>query len=180
MIVGGRRADRALIDMPSMLFTQVHPDDISALVAYLKSRPVVGEARPEPTIGPTLAADIESGEFRNSQQWVEELGAATAPDLGAEHAFGRQIVRATCVECHGMDLRGSEAPLMDAPARPDLRVIAAYSAGDFRTLMRTGKGVGDRDLELMGGVARRRYAKFSDRELDAVYAYLRAFAEQSP
>jgi hypothetical protein len=62
--------------------------------------------------------------------------------------------------------------MADAPARPNLRMVGGYSREDFATLMRTGKGMGDRELKLMGGVARWRYSRFTVREVDAVYDYL--------
>ncbi len=172
MIAEGRRPDRALMDMPSYLFSEIHPDDLAALVSYLKTLPVRGVKHPEPTIGPKLAEDIARGDFKDSEQFVAVMKGQAPPDLGPEYAYARFILRATCAECHGMDLRGSTEQLMDAPARPDLRIVGAYSAEDFSDLMKTGKAIGGRDLKLMSGVARWRYSRFTDRELDAVYSYL--------
>ncbi len=180
MISEGRRPDRALMDMPSFLFSELNPDDLAALVSYLKTLPAKGEQHPEPTIGPTLAKQIESGYFKDSVQRVSEMKNEAPPDLGPEHAFARYILRATCTECHGMDLHGSTEPLMDAPPRPSLRIVAAYSAEDFATLMKTGKPVGDRELHLMGGVSRWRYSRFTDSEVNAVYDYLTELARRSP
>jgi cytochrome c553 len=172
MIAEGKRPDRALMDMPSFLFSELHPDDLAALVSYLKILPANGVKHPEPTIGPRLAEDIASGNFRDSAQTVAAMKDQAPPDLGPEHAFARFILRATCVECHGMDLRGSTEPMADAPARPNLRMVGGYSAEDFTTLMRSGKGIGGRELKLMGGVSRWRYSRFTEREINAVYEYL--------
>lgn len=172
MIAEGRRPDRVLMDMPSYLFSEIHPADLAALVGYLRSMPVKGVRHPDPTIGPQLAEDIASGEFRDSAQWVAKMKHQAPPDLGPEHAFARFILRATCAECHGMDLEGSAEQMTDAPPRPSLRIVAAYSAQDFSTLMKTGKPIGDRELKLMGSVSRRRYSRFTDREIEAVYDYL--------
>ena len=180
MIAEGKRPDRALIDMPSYLFSELHPDDLAALISYLKTLSAKGVRHPDPTIGPKLAADIASGDFKDSVQWVAEMKGKAPPDLGPEHAFARSILRATCAECHGMDLQGSTAQLMDAPPRPTLRIVAAYSAEDFSTLMKTGKPIGDRELKLMGGVSRWRYSRLTDSEIKAVYDYLAELARQSP
>ncbi|GAB2686521.1 hypothetical protein GCM10027170_17190 [Aliiglaciecola aliphaticivorans] len=59
-------------------------------------------------------------------------------------------------------------------------MVAAYSEEEFVTLMRTGKALGNRDLKLMGGVARFRYAKFTDSEINAIYHYLVKLAERDP
>ena len=180
MIAEGKRPDRALMDMPSYLFSELHPDDLAALVSFLKSLSAKGDRHPDPTIGPKLAEDIASGDFRDSAQWVAEMRDKAPPDLGSEHAFARFILRATCAECHGMDLQGSNEQLMDAPPRPTLRIVAAYSAEDFSTLMKTGKPVGNRELELMGGVSRWRYSRFTDSEIQAVYDYLTELVRQNP
>jgi len=70
--------------------------------------------------------------------------------------------------------------MMDAPPPPDLRIVAAYSAEDFSTLMKTGKPIGDRELKVMGGVARGRYSRFTDSEVKAVYDYLAELARRGP
>ena len=180
MIAEGRRPDRALMDMPSYLFSELDPDDLAALVSYLKTLPVNGEQHPDPTIGPKLAEEIASGEFKDSVQQVAEMKHKAPPDLGAEHAFARFILRATCAECHGMDLQGGTEPMMDAPPPPNLMIVAAYSAEDFSALMKAGKPIGDRELKVMGGVSRGRYSRFTDNEIKAVYDYLSAFARRSP
>lgn len=172
MIVEGRHPDRPLMDMPSFLFTHVHPSDIAAMVAYLQTLEPTGSIHPAPTIGPELARQIDAGEFLDSAARVAAERESWPPDMGDAHRFGRHIARATCVECHGMDLRGSAAPVADAPPRPDLRAVAAYSAEDFATLMTTGKALGDRELALMSSVARYRYARFTDAEVSALYLYL--------
>lgn len=180
MITQGRRPDRALMDMPAFLFSDVHPEDLRALILYLQSLEPDGEAHSEPTIGPALAADMESGEWKDSVALVAENRDKAPLDLGSDHSLGRHILRATCAECHGMDLRGSEAPFVDAPARPDLRIVASYSREDFARLMKTGVAAGDRDLELMSAVARRRYSQFTEIEVSAIYDYLSELARSDP
>jgi len=179
MITQGKRPDRALMDMPSYLFSELHPEDLAALVDYLKTLPVDGAQRPEPTIGPALAEDIASGEFKDSVQRVAEMKDQAPPDLGPDHAFARFILRATCAECHGMNLQGSTEQLTDAPPRPSLRIVAAYSAEEFSTLMKTGEAKGGRDLTLMGGVSRWRYSRFTAQEINAIYDYLVEMARQA-
>jgi cytochrome c553 len=178
MITRGTRPDRALLDMPSYLFTHLHPEDLSALIHFLKSLPVTGDKHPEPTIGPQLEAEINAGTFKDSAQKVNEMEQLAPPDLGEQHALARHLLRATCAECHGMDLAGSAEALSDAPPRPGLSLVAAYSEAEFFTLMRTGKALGDRDLKLMSGVARWRYSQLTDQEIKAIYAYLLKLAEQ--
>ena len=79
-----------------------------------------------------------------------------------------------------MDLQGHIEPMLDAPPPPNLRIVAAYSAEDFSTLMKTGKPIGDRELKVMGGVSRGRYSRFTDNEIKAVYDYLAELARRPP
>lgn len=87
------------------------------------------------------------------------------------------MVRATCGECHGVDLTGNSWP---RPARspPDLNVAGAYTREDFRRLLRTGVAPGGRQVGLMSEVARGRYSHFTDTEVDAIYDYLAARARR--
>jgi mono/diheme cytochrome c family protein len=88
--------------------------------------------------------------------------------------LARYIVRATCGECHGIDLKGrTQSP---DEVVPDLIVAGAYSRDAFRRLMRTGIPTGGRRLRLMDRVARSRFSHFTDGEIDAIYDYLVARA----
>lgn len=173
MIATGRRPDRAMSEMPSHLFTQLHEDDLRAVLAYLRSVPASGEIHPQPTIGPKLAEMKAAGEYLDSAQRVAKEGEAWPPDLGPQHAMARHIVRATCAECHEIDLKGGPAPLPGDAARPDLTMmVPAYEPADFAKLMRTGKAAGDREVGLMSEVSRNRFAHFTDEEVEAIRLYL--------
>ncbi len=180
MIVAGERPDRPLMDMPSHLFARLHPDDVAAVVAYLKSLKPNGPVHPELSIGPLLQKEIDAGDYRNSVQEVADHAGKAPPDLGPEVAAGRQIVGVTCAECHGTDLRGRPAPDPESTAWPDLRIVASYTPQDFVTLMRTGKAAGGPEVGLMSKVARRRFANLTDAEVGAVRAYLTELAANDP
>lgn len=180
MIVAGRRPDRALMEMPSHLFARLHPDDVAALVAYLKSLEPAGPIHPDASIGPLLQEEIDAGTYRDSAQQVADRSGEALPDLGPDHAAGRQIASVTCAECHGDDLRGKPALDPEGMPRPDLRMVAAYSPEDFARLMRTGKAAGGREVGLMSSAARRRYASLTDAEVGSLRAYLTELASRDP
>lgn len=180
MITTGRRPDRALMDMPSHLFTKVHEDDLRAVLAYLRSKPVAGEVHPAPTIEPKLAQQIKTGEYLYSDEEIAKEGMDWPRDLGAKFAMGRHIVRATCAECHTTSLRGEVPPSPEERASADLRIVAAYDPADFAKLMRTGKAAGDREVGLMSEVARGRFAHLTDDEVEAVRSYLVELARVDP
>jgi mono/diheme cytochrome c family protein len=172
----GARPDRPLWEMPSHLFAQLTEDDMAAVIAFLRSRPPSGIDHPAPAFGDEARREIVAGTFLSSPVLVKKHGAAWPPDAGPEHALGRYVVRATCAECHGMDLRGGQ-PHPTATPRPDLRMVAAYELRAFQRLLRIGKAAGDREVGLMSEVARGRYRHLTNREVAAVYAYLRKVGE---
>lgn len=180
MITTGARPDRDLWEMPSHLFTQLAPGDLASVIAYLRSRPVAGEVHPPPMPGEVLKAEMAKGEYSTSRATVAEEGQVWPPKAGAEHALGRYIVRATCAECHTMQLRGGSPPFPGAAPRPDLRIAASYERADFVRLLREGVAAGDRELGLMGEVARGRYRHLTDAEIAAVHNYLAALAQIDP
>ncbi|SMF73554.1 c-type cytochrome [Allosphingosinicella indica] len=178
VIASGAHPDGTpLWEMPSHLFTALAPEDMAALILFLRSRPPTGVAHPAPRLDEGARREIAAGLWKSSRDRVREEGALSPPDAGAGHALGRHIVRATCAECHGMDLRGGE-PHPGAAARPDLRMVAGYEREDFRHLLRTGVAAGGREVGLMSEVARGRYNHLTDDEIDAVHAYLQAVGSQ--
>lgn len=179
VIRGGARPDRELWEMPSHLFTQLTDEDMAAVIAFLRSRPPAGEVRPEPAFGELAKREIAAGKFPSSVEQVRKDGAAWPPDAGAGHALARYIVRATCAECHGLDLRGGQ-PNPQAKPRPDLRIAAAYDGEQFKRLMRAGIPAGQNQLTLMKQVALNRYKHLTDAEIGAVHAYLKRIAETAP
>lgn len=178
-IEGGLRPDGSeLWGMPSHLFAQLAPVDRVALIAFLRSRPPAGDVHPRPRFTDRARREIDDGLFKSSPAMVREQGKRWPPDAGPAHRLGRYIVRATCAECHGMELAGAQ-PGPDATPRPDLRkAITAYDDAAFARLLRTGTAVGGRHVGLMSEVANSRYSRMTDAEIRAVSAYLRAIGRR--
>jgi mono/diheme cytochrome c family protein len=171
-IRSGRRPDDSeLWGMPSHIFTQLAPDDMAAVVAFLRSVPAAGPVHPRPSFAAGGRAEVEAGTLVSSATEVARSAAAQPPHLGDDVALGRYLVRSTCAECHNLDLRGG-TPYPGAEPRPDLRMVTAYDAAQFERLLKTGTAIGDRELGLMGEVARGRFTYFTDRERLAVHQYL--------
>lgn len=180
VIRGGRKpGGRELWDMPSHLFTRLSDHDMKPLVAYLKAQPKRGQSHPDPVFYDQARKEMAAGIYKSSAAEARELGAKSAPDVGPGHDQARYMVRATCAECHGVDLRGG-VPFPGAPFRPDLRMVSAYSKADFITLMITGKATGNRELPMMSAVARGRFARLTPAERESIYAYLVALAKKDP
>jgi cytochrome c553 len=175
MITGGVRPDGSpLWEMPSHLFTRLATEDMTALLAFLRSRPEAGVDHPRPRFEARGRREIGAGSWRSAPAHVAAEGRQFPPDAGPRHALARYIVRATCAECHGMTLVGGQ-PHPGAAPRPDIRlIVAGYERAQFRRLLRDGVAAGDRTLGLMGQVARGRYRHLTATEVDAIYDYLHA------
>ena len=80
--------------------------------------------------------------------------------------LGEYLAINACSECHGKDFEGNEG------FAPDLQIAKAYSEADFKKLMSTGVGIGERDLGLMSAVAEIRFKKMTDAEMEALHQFL--------
>jgi cytochrome c553 len=170
----GQRTDkRDMWAMPSEIFQHLGDADMSALIAYLRTLKPAGEATPPlPPFDAKTREEIASGKLKPASQWVRETKTKTPVDLGEGHALGRYITMVTCAECHGSRLEGVDK------FTPDLIVAGAYTREEFEALMTKGVPNGPRKLELMASVGKNRFSRMTRQERDAVYAYLKARAEQ--
>jgi len=167
----GRRPDGSeLWGMPSEIFTRLDIADMAALIAFLRTLRPAGIEHPRIAFGPRGRREVARGEFRAAPRLAREGRDVWPARLDGRHDWARYMIRATCAECHRLELGG------DPPGTPDLIVAGPYTREQFRRLMRTGEATGGRRLGLMGQVARGRFAHFTDREVDAIHDYLVARA----
>lgn len=172
---GARPDGSPLWDMPSSLFTDLADADMAALIAYLRTVPPSGQTHPRIVIGPEGRREIEAGTIRPEPAVVQSSRGKGPPPLDGRHDWARYMIRATCSECHGLDLAGHEGR-EGRPGPPDLLVAGGYSREQLRHLLRTGAPPDGRRLGLMADVARGRFAHMTPREIDAIYDYLAARA----
>lgn len=172
---GVRPDGRTLVVMPSEMFSALSDADLGKILAYLHSVPPHPGPGREVRLGPLARLGLALAKYQTAAQLVRRADsvAATYPAPDDPVATGAYLARTACTECHGLDLSGGEKA-------PDLRIAAGYSAEAFTRLLRTGKASGDRELELMSRVARRRFSHFNDAEIQALRAYLLARAASAP
>jgi mono/diheme cytochrome c family protein len=163
---------RSLWIMPSDAFSRLTDGETADLIAYLRTFPAKGEDKPVKQLGPVGRIGVLIGKFRSAPAVLKRDGDVEPADLGPQYAEGRSLTRA-CIECHGLNLKGGAAT-----GAPDLTVAGAYDLGDFKRLLRTGVAAGDRRLGLMSEAAPARFTAFSDQEIEALHAYLRARADK--
>jgi cytochrome c553 len=162
---------RGLWVMPSAAFSRLTDAETADLIAHLRTFKPHGEPSGGIQMGPVGRLGVVLSKFSAEPQKLRD-GVHDPLDLGPVLAQGRSMTRA-CAECHGVDLKGEEAA-----HAPDLAIAASYPLADFKRLMRTGVAAGDRKLPLMSQTAVSRFSGWSDEEIAALHAYLKARAER--
>ena len=159
--------------MPSETYEYMSGADIGALVAYVRSLPANGAARPSPAFNWRARVAILKGDLEPTAMRAAEAGSSL--DLGPRYDGGRYIARVSCAQCHGLDLSGTPDG-----GTPSLTVLSRYSLHDFFALLREGKARDDRALPAMHDLAKHRFSDFKDYEVMALYDYLSARAAALP
>jgi cytochrome c553 len=96
----------------------------------------------------------------------------TARPTTPPQAAGEYLVKTACAHCHALDEERELKPGLKAP--PVRPMTQSYDLEQFTRLMRTGKALGDRELELMSSVSRDGFSHLTDEEIAAIHAYLNA------
>lgn len=163
--------------MPSEIFQHLSDPDFNALISYLRTLQPIGKKLPPPQFSVQDKKDIASGNYKSAVQMVRETQGQLPADLGPRYALGRYIAEVTCAECHGPKLEGNpDAPMGKVP---NLIVAGAYTRAEFERLATRGIAAGNRKINpVMSGVATTRIRYLTPHERDALYAYLKARAEQ--
>lgn len=165
----GLHADgTSVLIMPSDCYATLRDDELSEIVAYLRSLPPKGVEHPSSHVGLVARLAVLHGDFQPDRLWFDIDKPPL--DLGPATAQGRHLTRIACAECHDTTLNG----IPDDPATPNLSLVASYSREDFVHFMRTGKAAGNRELPIMSAEARLRFSHFTDAEVNAIYDYLAA------
>ncbi len=189
----GRDGHPLLEVMPFRDFRYMSDEDVRAVVAYLRSIPVLPEPHPRtPNDVPLFVRAFSrlSAAIRRPVQGV------TAPDRSDRVKYGEYLARlATCADCHslgkagprspadrylaGSDLPFPEGGLVYAPnITPDPDTgIGSYSPEQVKRALREGRGLDGRKLAPPMLSVAHAYAGMTDEDLDALVAYLFA---QSP
>src|SRR4051812_31605059 len=156
-----------MLVMPSQTYSPLADEDLARILGFLRSLPQVSGPATTIDVGRVGRVGLAAAKFKTSARLVADA-KAPADTADAMAARGRYLARTSCALCHGADLKGEEHPEGYAP---DLRIAGAYSAADFRQLMKTGIGLGGRKLGVMTNWARGELSHFNDDEIEAVHTY---------
>jgi cytochrome c5 len=169
--------DRALLLMPSDEFSHLSNDDISAIIAYLHSRPATDRVRGDQKVGPVLRTLWATGKVHLAPAEVINQTAphlAAAP-LGNSVEAGRYIAENGCMGCHGSGLSGGPIPGAPPSWKPAANLtptgIGPYSLDDFRTILRTGKRPSGVMVDTLMPVPATKL--MTDEEIESVYKFLK-------
>jgi cytochrome c553 len=168
---GVGRDGRSLLIMPSR--RNLSDDDVQAIVAYLRAQPSVEPDTPAKQInllGAIMAAALLPDEFFTHQPPI--TGPVSAPPAGPTAEYGHYLSTVVgCVACHGAQFEGGGPDQEGPPPGPSLvAFVKQHSQADFIKTIRTG--ITPEGRTLSDDMPWRSYAKFSDDDLRALYAYI--------
>jgi mono/diheme cytochrome c family protein len=169
---GVKRDGRSVVFMPvaDYIFT---PEDLGAIVAYVKSVPPVDRTVPTMSVGPVARALGLFVNFPLASASTIDHGQprlASRPNAADAVASGKYLVSsAGCYACHTPQLSGGAGP---PPGGSNITPvgIGTWSERDFITALRTHRRPnGSAINEAMP----RAYGEMSDDDLGRIFAYLR-------
>jgi len=117
--------------MPAGDFAAMSDQELSDIVAYIRSVPPVDREVPRPTYGPVGTLLMAAGKIRiNAEEDPHEKPhAAQAPAAAVTAEFGQHLLQ-VCTGCHGVDLAGG--PIPGGP--PDWPEAAKLSETELKAL----------------------------------------------
>jgi mono/diheme cytochrome c family protein len=170
---------KPLLFMPSTEFYYLSDGDLTAVLAYLRSKPAV-DNQPEPSqLSPTgfivmnLTQEIT---FLPAELIPHDTPPPVAPEADLSAEYGEYLAL-SCPVCHGMGLSGGEIPGFppEWPAAGNLTTgsgsrLASWGEEGFIDILRDGEKHGRAiHPDYMPWTS---YRHMSDMELQAVYLYL--------
>ncbi len=162
---GVRPDGKSVFGMPSASFATMSDRDLSAILSFIDSYPKQEMDLGRSKYGLLPRYLLISGELK-PEAAIEKGEPLQSDALEDPKILGEYLAMNACSECHGMDLQGQDG------FTPAMVVARGYSAEDFKKLMSTGLGLGDRDLGLMSVVAKSRFKKMTEAEMEALHQFL--------
>ncbi len=156
--------------MPASSFSTMTDQHLAAVLGFIKSYPehVPETALPESKFYLGGRVAVLTGMFPSEAAAAAGSEPINMSALDDALTHGHYLAMNVCSECHGLEFEGFE------DFTPPLTVAKSYSREQFGRLMSQGIGLGDRDLSLMSKVAKMRFTKLEDSEVDDLYAYLQS------
>lgn len=184
MVRHGVKPDRSPGAMPSEDFRRMSDQELSDIVAYIRSMPTVDATVPPIKLGPLGTVLVATGQLPLSADLIGEHQAAHAvrpPASEATAEFGQHL-SGVCSGCHTLALTGGKVPGGDPswPPASNLTPVAGgfgdWSYEQFVTAMREGVRPDGTELLYPMSMVTGYTSSMTDTELEALWAYLRSLA----
>ncbi len=167
--------------MPSEDFRLMSDQELSDIIAYIRSRPTVDDTVPPPAPGPLGRVLIATGQIRVSADVIGDhfsAHLAEPPTSEVSEAFGQHLA-GVCTGCHNARLSGGPVPGGDPSWPPAANLtahqegLAAWTFEDFAATLRSGRRPDGTELrDPMSGVVQFT-GRMTDVELEALWTYIR-------
>jgi cytochrome c553 len=104
---GVRQDDKSLMIMPSAAYSELSKEDLSALIAYLKTVPPVDNVLPTREVGiiAKVICFFNPRELLSAEKVNHQMLFSEKPTPGVTAIYGNYLAN-TCRYCHGQDLSG--------------------------------------------------------------------------
>lgn len=171
-------AGHALFIMPSEIYNGLSDDDLSALVAYIRSMPPIAGEKTLIQLPLVVKALYGADLIRDaSEKIVHGKPPSPAVAVGATREYGAYVTR-VCTGCHGEMLAGGRTSETDPNDPPPANltpgegtVMTRYDSLDkFAAMMRSGKRPDGTEVRMPFDTL----AAFNDTDLAAIYGYLKS------
>lgn len=168
--------------MPAEDFRLMSDQELSDIVAYIRSFPPVDNTVPAPALGPLGRVLVATGQLPLSVTLIDshnEPHLVIPPVAAATVEFGGHIA-ATCTGCHGGNLAGGPIAGGDPswPAAknltPDPSALGSWDYEDFVTALRDGARPDGTNLIAPMTFITPYAQRMTDVEMEALWLYLRS------
>ncbi|MBU8975248.1 cytochrome c [Lysobacter sp. MMG2] len=172
---GVRPDGTPLMIMPTGDYTDLDDQDVAAIVAFMRTLPVVDTDPGRTQVHPFGRVLYMFGKLPlvPAERVDHTPRERTAPPATASVAYGKYVAQ-VCTGCHGSDFAGGFVLEPGTPPSanltPHANGLATWNEADFLRLMRTGQRPDGRHLHRM--MPWKSYSQMQDVELRAVWAYL--------
>jgi len=168
--------------MPSDDFQHMSDQELSDIVAYIRSRPPVNNTVPASTFGPLGKILVATGRIKFSASVIPDHTSAHAvrpPEATASADFGRHLA-SVCAGCHGPDFSGGPIAGGDPswpPARnltPDATGLKGWSYEQFVNALTKSQRPDGAALRAPMTLMAQYGRNMTDTERQALWAFLRS------
>ncbi len=144
---GVHQSGRSLRFMPSFDFEGMSTDDLSALIAFLRSTPEIAQESHQNTYGPMLKilSALDKMPVVFPAHFIDHSkGFGTKPTEAATIEFGKYLANA-CIGCHGSEYKGGPIPGGDPswPPAANIRLGAdsRWTKENFQKMIQSGVSI---------------------------------------